>query len=182
MKDTSIRHIETEFTRVKKMARALSIVLNIVFYLFIAVWTINLICSCITFFRPDLMPASLLSHTGVLVSIFIGGILLVVPLKTGALILKDISKGTSPFTVVQANRVRMVAIVFLIYSIFDFLWSPDAVARFIFGHVSISSWSDGNPFTLHLNMGLITAAALFYSISVVFRYGVLLQNLSDETI
>lgn len=182
MKETSIRHIETEFTRVAKTAKVLSIVLSVVFYLFIAVWAINFICGCIAYFIPDLMPVDFLSNTGILVSIFIGGILLAVPLKVGSIILKDISKGASPFTVAQANRVRMVAIIFLIYAIFDFLWSPDAVARFIFGHVSLGSWSADNPFTLHLNMGLITAAVLFYSISVVFRYGVLLQNLSDETV
>lgn len=118
-----------------------------------------------------------------LVPLLIHGLLAVVLLKIGEFFFKDVAKGNSPFTIEQANRVRLAAVIFVVYGVFDLLWSPDLASALFLDHVSIGVWTMNNgPIITHINSGVFIASIVFFALSIVFRYGVLLQIVSDDTL
>ena len=76
-------------------------------------------------------------------------------------IFKDISIDSSPFEMKQVKRIKRVAILYLIISLFDFQNSPAS-------------------FTVSLNLVGIIGAFMFYCMALVFEYGCALQKESDE--
>jgi len=76
-------------------------------------------------------------------------------------IFKDISIDSSPFEMKQVKRIKRVAILYLIISLFNF--ENSAVS-----------------FTISLNLVGIIGAFMFYCMALVFEYGCALQKESDE--
>jgi len=76
-------------------------------------------------------------------------------------IFKDISIDSSPFEMKQVKRIKRVAILYLIISLFDFQNSPAS-------------------FTVSLNLVGIIGAFMFYCMALIFEYGCALQKESDE--
>lgn len=83
-------------------------------------------------------------------------------------LMRDISREYSPFTQANVRRFRLLAIVFLVLPallLALYLASPESF--------------DGVP---GLMAACLVAALVFYSISLVFRYGAFLQKESNETL
>ncbi len=111
------------------------------------------------------------------------GILAVFLIKLGGNFFSDAAKGRSPFTFNQANRVRKAAILFVVYGLFDMVWSPSVLSvhstsSLLIGSVTMQS----APTITHINAGVFIASVIFFALSIVFRYGVLLQTVSDDTV
>lgn len=124
----------------------------------------------------------LLLVVGTLIPSIVRTIFVMVLLKIGSFIFGDICKGMSPFSTRQANRIRQAAVVFVLFAIFNTAWSPDVVSYICMGDVSFGVWNEQHPFVFHVDTGMLVASVLFLSLSMVFRYGTLLQCLSDETV
>lgn len=118
----------------------------------------------------DVVP--LIVHCGLVVALLVLGIR----------VFSSISGGSSPFLASHARTIRQAAYLFLVYALFDLLWSPDIAAWFMIGDASLGYWADGGPVVLHANVGLLISAALFSCLSLLFQYGSLLQQLSDDVV
>lgn len=101
--------------------------------------------------------------------------------------LKEISDARTPFTLKNAKRLRVLALILLVYDILAFLMDVFA-SQFllqsnglsIFIGEAISDFASNSTATLDLFPLVI--AAVFFALSYVFKYGVLLQQESDETL
>ena len=99
-----------------------------------------------------------------------------------ALILRDISKGETPFSRKQSKRIRLIAYLMFAQIVFKLLFStaitglyPDGLVFLGFYHIPSSSAP-----TVYLDFMELIFAIICYCISLVFEYGVLLQSNSDN--
>ena len=102
----------------------------------------------------------------------LGGIAMAVVFVMLIRLFSDASEGRSPFTMAQVKRLRVIATALAGYSIVEFMmtFSSPLVA----GKMEAS--------TPTLNLFPIVAAAVVFAFSFVFKYGVLLQEFSDDTL
>lgn len=101
--------------------------------------------------------------------------------------LGDISENRTPFTLTNANRLLLLAVTLLLYTLLEaLLASVDSQFVLSLNNSSIeignlvSSFSSESGTTL--NLFPLLMSAMFFALSYVFKYGVLLQQESDETL
>lgn len=96
-------------------------------------------------------------------------------------IFSDASNGDSPFTMKQVKRLRIISAMLVLYAVVDFVASASMpftrVDNLGLGYAAITAKT-----VIPINFTPIIAAAIIFSFSYVFKYGVLLQKLSDETL
>lgn len=179
--DTREKGIESSLQRLVKVGLIAKRVFLVSLFLFSTAWIIAMICEIVQLIFPGVLQIEILDNPIVLVPLLAHGLLIIILLFLGFTILRDISKGLSPFGNKQVNRIRNASIVFGAYALFDLLWSPDLIRQFSLGLTNFGFWADSaTPLVLHLNGGMVVSAVLFYCLSLAFRHGSLLQRLSDE--
>lgn len=101
--------------------------------------------------------------------------------------LKDISKSRTPFTLNNAKLLKDLALILLIYAALETLLAAvGAQLEFTIDNNSIQVGSMIRDFLSNsgttLNLFPLLMSAMFFALSYVFKYGVLLQQESDETL
>lgn len=101
--------------------------------------------------------------------------------------LSDISQNRTPFTLINAKRLLILALILLLYAILETLLAS-VDSQFILS-VNDNSIEVGNfvrditsDSGTTLNLFPLLMSAMFFALSYVFKYGVLLQQESDETL
>lgn len=113
----------------------------------------------------------------------VGGGSAILILWNFSLLFEAVVKGDPPLSEIQADRLKAIAIIAAAYVILDLLFS----VRFIYepnpdlGFGMILNNGIAEP-TINLNVGMLAFSAIMYSLSAIFRYAALLQQLSDETV
>lgn len=96
---------------------------------------------------------------------------------------RDISKGDTPFTRSQAKKLRWSAIILLVGALAELLFSSGATPVTQICGLAFNYYDSAlEVSTPSLNLTSIIGAAMLYTLSLVFKYGVLLQEFSDETL
>ena len=97
--------------------------------------------------------------------------------------LSDVIKGSSPFTNKQAKRLLVAGVVFLVIALLEFLIPTDALVSFASNADSVVAIEAS---TTNATANADVAALLFsfasFCLSAIFKYGIILQQLSDETV
>lgn len=93
----------------------------------------------------------------------------------------DLTKGFTPFSSKEANRVRISGIVLIIESIIDanlpqFVYLASSSTGLLTGLVHIDEPVFG------INLGSVISGIAFVGLSFVLQYGALLQDVSDGTV
>jgi len=116
---------------------------------------------------------------GTIASAIIEGTVFSLSFFIGSSMFKDISKGETPFSDKQVKRILIVATLVLCYAVFSTIF--DNAFPEIFVSSSVVGMDRGsNPTTI--NLGAFSFSALLYAFSAIFKYGILLQEESDDTI
>lgn len=167
--------------KTKKACRLISLLMKVLFGL-LGVWWL---------FTASLMVFALVHPSALNSAQEVGVLTLVVytlhGMVVGAIclslikIFSDSAKGESPFVLQQVKVLRFISIMLVLYAVTEFLVSAGAafmkVDGFGFGYASVA-----NGPMVTFNLAPIIAAAVVFAFSFVFKYGVLLQELSDETL
>lgn len=114
---------------------------------------------------------------------FLYGALVVVFLLTMVRIFSDVVQGRAPFSENQANRLRLIAVLALLLVILELVFTT-SMSYNIIPEVGYSlGINDAYPAdSINLNVGMLAFSAIMYSLSALFRYAALLQQLSDDTV
>ena len=104
-----------------------------------------------------------------------------------ASIFRDISRGESPFTSAQANRLKIAAILLVFHSLFSLLMSPAilnvaGLDGAVVGLAVGSASSEVSDRIVPINVGDIVLAIVLFCAALIVEYGSLLQKLSDDTL
>ena len=177
MKDSEEIRREKIFARMRSICRVIRTCFFIAMVIAATSWFFLLISAAAE--RQAL--GEMLPNVVVYISAY--GILVVLVLWNLTLIFQEVVKGRPPFSEIQADRLRAIAIVSIAYVVLELLISfgcafePDPALGF---GVAVNNGVDVP--TLNLNIGMLVFSAIMYSLSAIFRYAALLQQLSDETV
>lgn len=112
-----------------------------------------------------------------------GGILILLMFWNLAKLFNNVVSDEGPFSEKQADCLCAIAVVALTYFILDVLFSfgfvLEPAPEIGFGMVANDGVAEP---TINLNIGMLAFSAIMYSLSAIFRYAALLQQLSDETV
>lgn len=163
--------------KVNKVCKFLSLLMKAAFLVFCIWWLISSIfmtCSLIgidLFFSVgNLSPIGLFLY--IIDGVIIGAILLIL-----ITIFSDAAHGISPFVMAQVKRLRKISLLLVSYTVVDLAISYNAA--FLHYDGSVNTLNDP---IMTINFSPVIAAAVVFAFSFVFKYGVLLQEFSDETL
>lgn len=134
-------------------------------------------------FAPDLLPFTAIPFDIRLISTLLSIMITCIVLYAIAVVFEDISLGNSPFTLAQAKRIGFIGWLLIVGVVLDAIISPDAtfmmnVAGFDLGYVASVQDYPG----LFINGHYLIEAIVCFCLSYAFKYGALLQQLSDDTV
>lgn len=180
MLDKGDRETSDALARANKVCRFINIALKVTFLVFIVFWLVAAGMMIYPLIGTDQISSEKSSFLTAL--FFIGqGVSIAIMFIVFIKILSDVSKGESPFTMMQVKRLHMIAGLLLLYGVLDFAVSLNTAAAQLSGldtgYISVN----GNAIVF-LNFAPLIAAAVVFAFSFVFKYGVLLQELSDDTL
>ena len=174
MPDTDVETTERLLVKTRKICRLIGLAMIVVF-VFLCIWWLAssgvMVCSL---FDPGFSDNPVNGFT--LVNYVLCCIAMAAICITLIKIFSDTSKGHSPFTMLQVKRLRLIAISLLAYGVLEFVMTCSAA--FMNQGWAGSSAGSVSP---TLNFFPLVAAVVF-AFSFVFKYGILLQKLSDETL
>ena len=89
----------------------------------------------------------------------------------------------TPFTEKQADRLRFIAFLALMFALLEFAFTLGVTFEVVprIGYDVIVNRGSTEP-VISINVGVLVFSAIMYSLSAIFRYAALLQQLSDETV
>lgn len=109
------------------------------------------------------------------------GFLVLVLLRIITNVFRDVARGMTPFTLVQVKRIRLAALMIALDAFVGMIFSPGFVHALQIAGLDIGYAVSGQP-SIPVDLGEILAALCLIALSFVFKYGVLLQEFSDETL
>lgn len=177
------QRVEASLDRIRKFSKVVGAILRVSFVLVLLYWLAFTALSIVSMtFSVDFGIETTESIYVLLVLLGIGFIMAI--LLKGSDVFKDVALGESPFTLVQARRFKAVSLIVLVYVLLEALLSPGCMALLQMsgidvGYVFVDYASSPS---ISINIGALLVAAVFFSLSLVFEYGLLLQELSDETL
>lgn len=111
------------------------------------------------------------------------GALVIACLITMVTLFADVVRGEAVFSERQANRLRLVALLLLMLVLTELAFTAQLAYEIIPGTGYGFGINDAYPTdSINLNVGMLAFSAIMYSLSALFRYAALLQQLSDDTV
>lgn len=172
MLDIELEEANSSLQKTRKICNYISVGLRVVFGLICIYWIIVVGAMLLSMSNPSLV---IVQDDGI--SFF--SILLY--LAYGFInIFSNTAKGETPFAMSQVKRLRIIAVLLLLYAVLDMV-ATNAMAVMQIDVIN-SGYISTNSAIVTVNFTPFIAAAVVYAFSFVFKYGVLLQEFSDETL
>lgn len=108
------------------------------------------------------------------------GILVAILLWSMGDVFGEIAYGHTVFSELQVKRMRVASFSMLIYLIMDSFVCPWSAS--LLSPDGIFATYDNVGVGANINLGLVLLVVVLFGVTSVFRYGVLLQGLSDDTV
>lgn len=181
MLDEDTKEAECSLLRINKVCRFISIAMKVLFLAICSWWAFAAVFMCLSIVNPESFNSVENANPISFVLFLAYGVVIGVMLVALIRMFSEAAKGKSPFTLLQVKRLRVISLMLVLYSILDFCITYSTMA-FQFdwlnsGYASVN----GNP-VVTINLAPLVAAAVVYAFSFVFKYGVLLQEFSDDTL
>lgn len=176
-----VEETEKSLLKLSKVCKYMSLALKIVFAIFCVCWVLAAGLMVFSILNPGefnvvdgaSIPKLILNVAyGIIIAIMF---LIFISMFSGA------AKGETPFTLDQVKRLRLISLMLVVYALLDFAIAYNSalmqIDTFNSGYVSTNGSA-----VLPLDFAPFIAAAVIFAFSFVFKYGVLLQEFSDETL
>lgn len=174
--------IRLSLDRTKKISKVIKILFGFAFFCFTGFLVALCAVIATSLMFPSILPESLAVNVSALLVLLAFGVVTWFLLKFVFDIFRDVAHGESPFTMRQVRRLRILAATFLASAIIEAVVSTGVIPVVQAGSMGISYVASSSVENLSINVGNLFCAAVFFAFSFVFKYGVLLQEFSDETL
>lgn len=173
------RELEAAMLRTKRTCKGLKYACGVCLIVFSIMWMV-LLGTLVVAFAADLTEPGILKE---LLYTFIYGAIIIILFFSFFISFSDIAKGVSPFTMKQVSRFRFAALLLVLLVIVDAFLSVGFVHNLDVAGVGVSAFGNNGVEQpqIRINGMDLLFAAILYGVSVLLRYGVLLQRLTDET-
>lgn len=172
---------KSSLTKIRKVCSSLCFALKALFVVFCIGWLFSSGAIFYSLINPESFDAVNNSTPLSVVLCLAYGFIVAIMFLIFIAMFSDASKGESPFTMAQVRRLRLISAMLVLYVIVDSVASlgiPFTQVNSVdLGYASVT----GNTI-IPINFAPIIAAAVVFAFSFVFKYGVLLQEFSDDAI
>ena len=178
--DSDELDIKESIKKLKKVCKVIRMVCLVCLILFALGWLLFTCMMIIGFVsnKPDSAGLDEIAY----LTLF--GILAIFMFIIALRMFSDILAGESPFSMKQVKRLRLTGTLFLIYTALEALLSV-SFAYDLFGGAGnlgiVTGENAVSPF-IQVNVFTLIVAIVCFGFAVIFKYGVLLQQISDDTL
>lgn len=176
-----IEETNASLARINKVCMGISLVIKVVFAIICLFWLFVAGSMVISFVGS--FDSGEISGLGIIPIVLhiLRGVIVAVLFVLLIGVFSETAKGESPFTLKQVGRLRQMALALLVYAILELMFSASSV-MFQLGSLNSGYLSTSGSAIITIDFAPLIASAVVFAFSFVFQYGVLLQELSDETI
>ncbi|MCL1799121.1 MAG: hypothetical protein FWG23_05235 [Eggerthellaceae bacterium] len=172
--------LQNSVMRMEKTCRIIKTLCLICLAGFVLVWSLVVCFFVVECVQAGFAPLNLVD----IVFFIMFGVLVCLSLIIAIRAFSDVIAGESPFTLKQAKRLRTLGTVFLLLAV------AEALLSVLFGPLSYGAELPGGGLIglvtvessmISVNLSMLIVAVMCYGFAVIFKYGILLQQLSDDT-
>lgn len=177
------KHIQNSLVHIKKISGVALKVIKVFLTVYLLL-TIPFFCySVVSIVASGLAPLDLL-WAGLQILPMVLSVVVAISVCIALLyVFKDINAGSSPFTISQSRRLKLIGWLLLVSFILGAVVSVMPLPYTQIGSLTFGPYvSPHGPSGVDINLSYVLWAVVCFSFSYVFRYGALLQQLSDDTV
>lgn len=175
--------LETSLNQVKKNGGWAYTLFQVFFFTCLAYTAIVLILAMADLLAPGMLAISSSFGWFALLAMAVHAIPFLAIVKLVANMLRDVSKGETPFSLKQVKRIRWIALLILADVILSALFSPGVIGMISAGTLDMGYMATSQTSNfVSINVSELFFAGVLLCLSLVFQYGMLLQKFSDETL
>lgn len=183
MEINEYEEIEFALNRIKNVSKIVQVLIRIALVCFTLFLGFLLAAILISIFLPSALPGDVTVNVSSLLFLVVFGSVTWFLIKIILDIFGDVVSGKSPFAMQQVKRFRLVAALFLASAIIEAITSIGVIPIISAGSMGISYVTSASlSSSMSINAGNLFCAMIFWALSLVFKYGILLQRFSDETL
>lgn len=176
--------IQSSLLCMKGVSKILKVVFRVVFVLYTLIAILLFGTSLVKMINPASVLDSAEAFGLGSVPMLLSKVIVCVTLFVLARLFEDISKGESPFTLAQAKRIAVIGCLLAIGVVVEGLvFSGSSMSLTVANVVDLRySAPPSDNQLIYINGTYVVGAVLCFCLSYAFRYGALLQRLSDDTV
>ncbi|WP_417331584.1 hypothetical protein [Gordonibacter urolithinfaciens] len=172
---------EESLNKSSKVCKYISILLKIIFAIFCICWMLSIGVMTFGLIDPSLANRESAMDVPLLILYLAHGVVIALLLAALVGVFSGVAKGESPFVMAQVKKLRIIAGLLLLYAIIDNVIAQNN-SLIIFSGLNSGYVSPNSNQIIQINFAPFIVAGVVYAFSFVFKYGVLLQEFSDETL
>lgn len=177
VKKKDVEHYATSLARI---SRVVFILFRVVAIMVAGIVVIPLLVAMIGYFFGLDVSVQVDGSIGNAVLLALELLLFAIAIWALSSICKNVFCGSTPFSLSQVRRIRFVALCIFLLAFVDFFVSQGSVS-FVYSGMEMGLFSYFED-SSRLNIAALISSAALFLLSFVFKYGVLLQSVSDDTV
>ena len=168
--------------RLENIAKPLYVALRVVMVTFAIGWSLLFVAFFVSLATSEVGLYDLVCHLLYAVPVAVSAFINIYILYVIGSICDSIRHGSSPFTMHTSRQIKVVSFLLLVSFVLQAVVSVIPCDGYSLGVMRIGLAKQGDGVVADLSISTLVASAIGFVLSYVFKYGALLQRLSDDTV
>ncbi len=168
--------------RLENIAKPLYVALRVVMATFVIGWTLLFAAFFVSLVTSEVGLYDLACHLLYAVPVAVSAFINIYILYVIGSICDSIRHGGSPFTMHTSRQIKVVSFLLLASFVLQAVVSVIPFDGYSLGVMRIGLAKQGDGVVADLSISTLVASVIGFVLSYVFKYGALLQQLSDDTV
>ena len=168
--------------RLENIAKPLYVALRVVMVTFAIGWSLLFVAFFVSLATSEVGLYDLVCHLLYAVPVAVSAFINIYILYVIGSICDSIRHGSSPFTMHTSRQIKVVSFLLLVSFVLQAVVSVIPFDGYSLGVMRIGLAKQGDGGVADLSISTLVASAIGFVLSYVFKYGALLQRLSDDTV
>lgn len=168
--------------RLENIAKPLYVALRVVMATFVIGWSLLFVAFFVSLVTSQVGLCDLVCHLLYAVPVAVSAFINIYILYVIGSICNSIRHGSSPFTMHTSRQIKVVSFLLLASFVLQAVVSVIPFDGYSLGVMRIGLAKQGGGVVADLSISTLVASVIGFILSYVFKYGALLQQLSDDTV
>lgn len=168
--------------RLENIAKPLYVALRVVMATFVIGWSLLFVAFFVSLVTSQVGLCDLVCHLLYAVPVAVSAFINIYILYVIGSICNSIRHGSSPFTMHASRQIKVVSFLLLASFVLQAVVSVIPFDGYSLGVMRIGLAKQGDGVVADLSISTLVASVIGFILSYVFKYGALLQQLSDDTV
>lgn len=168
--------------RLENIAKPLYVALRVVMATFVIGWSLLFVAFFVSLVTSQVGLCDLVCHLLYAVPVAVSAFINIYILYVIGSTCNSIRHGSSPFTMHTSRQIKVVSFLLLASFVLQAVVSVIPFDGYSLGVMRIGLAKQGDGVVADLSISTLVASVIGFVLSYVFKYGALLQQLSDDTV